>query len=82
MEVSHFGFPFSLSPVPNPVKVDKSHFRECLLETLTEMFGQDCVNPLIRGDKMTMVVDDKTIYIDLTSLVQTYSRQSTGLILR
>ena len=55
--------------VPTTVKVDKSHFRECLLETLTEMFGQECVNPLIKGDKMTMTVEGKTVNIDLGILV-------------
>ena len=55
--------------VPTTVKVDKSHFRECLLETLTEMFGQECVNPLIKGDKMTMTVEGKMVNIDLSVLV-------------
>lgn len=49
--------------------VDKSHFRECLLESLSEMFGAACVNPLIRGDKLTMQVDKKVITIDLSTRV-------------
>ena len=60
---------FVIVAVPTTVKVDKSHFRECLLETLTEMFGQECVNPLIKGDKMTMTVEGKEVYIDLSVLV-------------
>ena len=51
------------------MKVDKSHFRECLLETLSDMFGPECISPLIRGDKMSVTVDDKTAIIDLNSLV-------------
>ena len=55
--------------LPAPMKVDKSHFRECLLETLSDMFGPECISPLIRGDKMSVTVDDKTAIIDLNSLV-------------
>jgi len=35
-----------------PLKVDRSHFRECLIELLSEMFGQPCIDPLIRGDRL------------------------------
>ena len=51
------------------MKVDRSHFQECLLELLSDMFGSECVNPMIRNNKMTMIIDDKTIYIDLVKLV-------------
>ena len=39
------------------------------METLAEMFGQGCVKPLIKGEKLTMLVDDKTIVVDLATLV-------------
>ena len=51
------------------MKVDKSHFRECLLEMLSDMFGGECVNPLIRKDIMTMMVDKRTVLINLSDLV-------------
>jgi len=54
--------------LPSQVVVDRSHFRECLMETLAEMFGQGCVKPLIKGEKLTMLVDDKTIVVDLATL--------------
>ena len=51
------------------MKIDKAHFRECLLETLSDMFGPECISPLIRGDKMSVTVDDNTALIDLNTLV-------------
>ena len=51
-----------------PVKVDKSHFNECLMELLGEMFGSSCVDPLIRGERLKLVVDHKDVWIDLRSL--------------
>ncbi|KAK2149507.1 hypothetical protein LSH36_449g04013 [Paralvinella palmiformis] len=54
--------------VPAPVKVDRSHFHECLWELLGEMFGSEWVTPLIRNNKMTMAVDGKSITIDLLKL--------------
>lgn len=49
--------------------LDKAHFKECLLEMLSDMFGPNSVSPLIRGDKMTVTIDDHTAFIDLNSLV-------------
>jgi len=51
-----------------PVKVDKSHFNECLMELLGEMFGSSCVDRLIRGERLKLVVDRKDVWIDLRSL--------------
>jgi len=51
-----------------PVRVDKSHFNECLMELLGEMFGSSCVDRLIRGERMKLVVDKKDVWIDLRSL--------------
>jgi len=50
------------------MKVDKSHFNECLMELLGEMFGSSCVDRLIRGERLKLVVDCKDIWIDLRSL--------------
>lgn len=68
-----FYLTFFIAALPAPVKVDKAHFRECLLETLSDMFGPECISPLIRGDKMSVNVDDKTAIIDLNSLVSIHS---------
>ncbi|XP_067928794.1 cleavage and polyadenylation specificity factor subunit 3-like isoform X2 [Watersipora subatra] len=40
------------------VKMDKSHFQECALDMLTEMFGEDCIGKLVKGDKVQLVVND------------------------
>ena len=55
--------------VPAHIKVDKSHFRECLMEMLSNMFGSECVNPLIKGDSMSMMVDKHRVHINLSDLV-------------
>ena len=52
-----------------PGKVDKSHFRECLLEMLSDMFGSNAVDPLIRNEKLNLSVDEKKISVDLSTLV-------------
>ena len=57
--------------LPAPITIDKAHFRECLLEALSEMFGPECISPLIQGDKMSVTVDDKTALINLNTLVGT-----------
>jgi cleavage and polyadenylation specificity factor subunit 3 len=51
------------------VKVDKMHFRECLYELLTDMFGKDCLPKLIKGDRLVITVDGKTANINLDSRV-------------
>ena len=55
--------------MPTPGKVDKSHFRECLLEMLSDMFGANAVDPLIRNEKLYLSVDEKKISVDLSTLV-------------
>uniref|UniRef100_T1JIA8 Cleavage and polyadenylation specificity factor subunit 3 n=1 Tax=Strigamia maritima TaxID=126957 RepID=T1JIA8_STRMM len=50
------------------IKVDKMHFKECLIEMLMDMFGDDAVSKVIRGDEMSVVVDGKKAIIDLESL--------------
>ena len=49
-------------------KIDKSHFSECIMELLAEMFGSGCIDPMIRGDRVRMSVDGKTIWINLGTL--------------
>ena len=55
--------------LPAPIKVDKAHYRECLLETLGMMFGEEAVSPLIKADTMSVTVDEKTALIDLNTKV-------------
>jgi cleavage and polyadenylation specificity factor subunit 3 len=50
-------------------KVDKMHFKECLIEMLQDMFGEDSVPRTFSGDQFEVTVaDQKTAKIDLASL--------------
>ncbi|KAH8024820.1 hypothetical protein MRX96_005528 [Rhipicephalus microplus] len=52
----------------NLVKVDRMHFTECLMETLAEMFGEDSVGKVVKGERMMVTVNDKCAHINLRSL--------------
>lgn len=54
--------------IPTPSKVDKMHFKECLIEMLQDMFGEDSVPRTLTGDRLEVIVDNKTATIDLSSL--------------
>uniref|UniRef100_A0ABD2WL54 Cleavage and polyadenylation specificity factor subunit 3 n=1 Tax=Trichogramma kaykai TaxID=54128 RepID=A0ABD2WL54_9HYME len=51
-----------------PTKMDKMHFKECLIEMLQEMFGEDSVPKIFKGDKLYVTVDKKKAHIDLMTL--------------
>ena len=50
------------------MKVDKLHFKECLVEMLQDMFGEESVKQEAGGDTFEVSVDAKTATIDLTNL--------------
>lgn len=50
-------------------KPDKMHFKECLIETLQEMFGASSVPKLFKGDSLTVTVHGKQVDINLNTLV-------------
>ncbi|KAH6937252.1 hypothetical protein HPB50_026206 [Hyalomma asiaticum] len=50
------------------VKVDRMHFTECLMETLAEMFGEDSVGKVVKGERMMVTVNDRCAHINLRSL--------------
>ncbi|KAH1014849.1 cleavage and polyadenylation specificity factor 73 [Dendroctonus ponderosae] len=50
------------------VKVDRMHFKECLIEMLQDMFGEDSVPKIFKGEKLYVSVNDKRADIDLTNL--------------
>lgn len=59
-------------PVKNmttSVKIDRMHFKECLIEMLQDMFGEDSVPKIFKGEKLYVTVNDKRADIDLTNLV-------------
>lgn len=51
------------------MKSDQTHFRECLLETLKDTFGDSSVPKLFEGDQLTVTVVGKTVDINLETLV-------------
>jgi len=44
------------------------HFTECLMEMLAEMFGEDSVSKIVRGEKLTVTVDSKSADINVRTL--------------
>ncbi|XP_055605163.1 cleavage and polyadenylation specificity factor 73 [Uranotaenia lowii] len=49
-------------------KPDKMHFKECLIETLQDMFGASSVPKLFKGDSLTVTVHGSQAEINLTTL--------------
>ncbi|CAB3379128.1 Hypothetical predicted protein [Cloeon dipterum] len=52
-----------------PTKMDRMHFKECLMEMLQDMFGEDSVPKIFKGDKLHVTVDGKKADIDLEHMV-------------
>lgn len=50
------------------VKVDRMHFKECLIEMLQDMFGEDSVPKIFKGEKLYVTVNDRRADIDLANL--------------
>ncbi|GLH01328.1 hypothetical protein R5R35_007001 [Gryllus longicercus] len=53
---------------PVPAKMDRMHFKECLIEMLQEMFGEESVPKIFKGEKLYVTVDGKKANIDLLNL--------------
>lgn len=49
-------------------KSDLSHLKECIIESLQEMFGENAVPKLFKGDQLKVTVNDKVVEIDLSSM--------------
>lgn len=45
-------------------------FQECVIEMLQEMFGEDSVPKMFKGDKLYVTVDNKRADIDLLNMVR------------
>ncbi len=54
--------------IPASARVDKIHFKECLIEMLQDMFGEDSVPKTFSGDRFEVEVDGKRAAIDISSL--------------
>ncbi|CAG9127619.1 unnamed protein product [Plutella xylostella] len=62
----------SLQPAPKHLplapKLDRMHFKECVLEMLQEMFGEEAVPKMLKGDKLPVTVNGATAVVDLATL--------------
>ncbi|KAG8277735.1 cleavage and polyadenylation specificity factor 73-like [Homalodisca vitripennis] len=63
--------------LPVPSKMDRMHFKECLIEMLQEMFGEDSVPKIFKGEKLYVTVDGKKANIDLLNLEVTCEEDET-----
>ncbi|CAH0695595.1 unnamed protein product [Spodoptera exigua] len=54
--------------LPLAPKLDRMHFKECVIEMLQEMFGDDAVPKMFKGEKLYVSVDDKRADIDLVTM--------------
>lgn len=50
-------------------KPDRMHFKECLVETLQDMFGEASVPKVMKDERLSVTVNEKQADIDLVSLV-------------
>lgn len=50
-------------------KSEESRFRECLIETLQDTFGDSCVPKMFKGDLLPVIVSGKHAEINLDTLV-------------
>ncbi|XP_055617627.1 cleavage and polyadenylation specificity factor 73 [Toxorhynchites rutilus septentrionalis] len=49
-------------------KADSMHYKECLIETLQDMFGESSVPKLYEGDNLCVTVNGTMVNINLTTL--------------
>ncbi|KAJ2948760.1 hypothetical protein O0L34_g8020 [Tuta absoluta] len=54
--------------LPLAPKLDRMHFKECVIEMLQEMFGEDSVPKMFKGEKLYVAVDGKRADIDLMNM--------------
>ena len=62
-------YSFSFSDIPPPMKIDRAHFQECLIEMLEEMFGGESVSKIVQNNRITVEVDQKVAVIHIDSQV-------------
>lgn len=65
------------SYLPPQATIDKLHFKECLIELLQDMFGEESVPKIFQGDKIYVNVDKKKAYIDLAKVKVTCEEDTT-----
>lgn len=53
-------------------KPDRAHFKECLVEALQDIYGDNSVPNILKGDNLVLTVNGKNADIDLETLVRDY----------
>ncbi|XP_050352608.1 cleavage and polyadenylation specificity factor 73 [Nymphalis io] len=58
------------APAPPPLapKLDRMHFKECVIEMFQEMFGEDAVPKMFKGDKLHLEVAGRRAHVDLLAM--------------
>jgi len=59
----------NLKGATKQTKSEDSRFRECLIETLQDTFGDNCVPKMFKGDLLPVMVSGKRAEINLETLV-------------
>lgn len=54
------------------LKPDRMHFKECLIEALQDIFGENSVPKLFKGDNLSVTVNGKKADINLSNLVRNF----------
>ena len=55
--------------LPKAVINDNKHFISCLIETLSDMYGEDSILDLHKGEKIVLEIDNKIATVDLIKMV-------------
>lgn len=56
------------------IKPDRLHFKECLIETLQDIFGVASVPKVSKGDNLSVTVNEHQADIDLHTLVSSHNQ--------
>jgi len=62
--------------LPSSTAMDEMHYKECLIELLQDMFGEESVPKIFSGDTITVTVDSKAAQISLADMKVTCEEDS------
>ena len=62
---------------PSVSVMDDVHFKECLIELLQDMFGEESVPKALAGDTITVTVDNKDAFVSLNTMKVTCEEDPT-----
>ena len=62
---------------PSVSVMDDVHFKECLIELLQDMFGEESVPKVLAGDTITVTVDNKDAFVFLNTMKVTCEEDPT-----